>query len=118
MTCKEKLMLDHPKWTMKDVSDIMAIECPDVFGYLPDPCFCTGDSPDCLRCWDREIPDPIKPTEAKTDDTSDARSLVEEIDILKKTIEEQRIELIRCNAIVRTVEQFTGTRLPKIKTEF
>lgn len=131
MTCKEKLIADHPNLTMAEVEKCMDIECPDTFNYLCEPEYCTGCSPECTKCWNREIPEPpkqeffntvtlefVESTEPKTDDTSEARSLVEEIDILKKTIEEQRIELIRCNAIIQTAEQFANVRLPKVKTDF
>lgn len=131
MTCKERLILDHPNWSMKDVEDIISIECPELFGYLPDPDFCIGESQDCVKCWNRDLSERkepehfdirklefVEPTESHTDDTSEIDDLRSEIDIYKKIIEEQRVELIRCNAIIRTVEQLTSTRLPKVKTNF
>lgn len=57
MTCREKLMLEHPnrvdeKWTGG------CFNCPDTYDYLPDPDYCEGRGVPtlCRKCWDREIP--------------------------------------------------------------
>lgn len=62
MTCREKLMIEHPdkidtsQWGGCD-------DCPSQYGYLPDPEYCgdTFDGTNCDACWDREIPKTDKP---------------------------------------------------------
>ena len=62
MTCREKLMMEHPEY----ISDRFCGDCrgcPDDYGYLPPPenCWYTQykncDYGECRKCWDREIPD-------------------------------------------------------------
>lgn len=63
MTCREKLMIEHPEC----VNPIYAggcFNCPPDYGYLDDrPEYCSGfghrhnANHECDRCWDREIPE-------------------------------------------------------------
>lgn len=58
MTCREKLKIEHPKNI--DLSHYGGcVGCPDHYGYLECPEYCTRDGyPDrCAKCWDREIPE-------------------------------------------------------------
>lgn len=56
MTCREKLMIEHPECV--DPACIGgAISCPDTYGYLGEPDYCDPTKfTQCERCWDREIP--------------------------------------------------------------
>lgn len=64
MTCREKMMIEHPD----DVENFWlggVAGCPDDVGYLPKPEGCYGyklDGTKCTKCWDREIPEenPVK----------------------------------------------------------
>lgn len=59
MTCKEKLIADHPDWPEEVIDHHINNEaCPHDYGYLDNPeggC----DSMTCIECWDREIPENI-----------------------------------------------------------
>lgn len=55
MTCKEKLMADHPDLPITAILAIVGETCPDEFGYLNTPDWCEADIK-CRKCWDREIP--------------------------------------------------------------
>lgn len=48
MTCKEKLIMEHPR---DDISDIILTECPDEYGYAHPIKGCDGE---CEKCWDSE----------------------------------------------------------------
>ena len=60
MTCKEKLVLEHPEhlnpnlWAGVDT-------CPTEFGYADKPAYCNDETltcdERCTMCWDREIPE-------------------------------------------------------------
>lgn len=58
MTCREKLMKEHPD----DVEECWlggCCGCPDDLNYLDKPEYCNnvGDDALCTKCWDREIPE-------------------------------------------------------------
>ena len=54
MTCKEKLMLEHPEFVGKQY--MYGIKgCPYDYGYLDPPLYCSGVSSSCNKCWDRTI---------------------------------------------------------------
>lgn len=57
MTCREKLAMDRPDCINHD-SLGGCYGCPNSYGYLDRPEFCsfTGGDDMCTRCWDREIP--------------------------------------------------------------
>lgn len=60
MTCKEKLIQDHPYYDKWDVDDIIEKYCPYQYGYGPIQ---MADSPcdeDCGACWNQEIIDEKK----------------------------------------------------------
>ena len=88
MTCKEKLIADHPKWTEMDINyRIHHCDCPSVFGYLDDPDYCATD---CAKCWNREIPE--------TEETSES-------DGPRKVCDEHAFELAEKNARIAELEQ-------------
>lgn len=62
MTCREKLMIEHPDKVIESEWG-GCVDCPSAYGYLPDPNYCgdliSGDH--CTACWNREIPEPDKP---------------------------------------------------------
>ena len=57
MTCKEKLMMEHPE----NCNIILDTDCPSNYGYLDDPYSCNVSNDEnpisCEKCWEREIPD-------------------------------------------------------------
>jgi hypothetical protein len=62
MTCREKLMKEHPD----DVEECWlggCCGCPDDHDYLDSPEYCNGSGDDalCTKCWDREIPETDEP---------------------------------------------------------
>lgn len=58
MTCKEKLIKDHPHWDDEIIRKTIDEQCPDVYGYLGEPEKCTPERVSvCRTCWDREIPE-------------------------------------------------------------
>lgn len=64
MTCREKLLIEHPDM-VKSIYWGGCNGCPDDYGYLPTRSDCNSSDGTCRACWDREIPgtEPIKPTE-------------------------------------------------------
>lgn len=62
MTCREKMMLEHPDDVKRGWVGGVA-GCPHHVGYLAKPEGCTGEKYDgdiCRQCWDRELPDPAE----------------------------------------------------------
>lgn len=59
MTCKEKYMQDH-YMTAEDMVEVMEYLCPHVSNGInidaPDYCQQGNDIPECIKCWNREIP--------------------------------------------------------------
>lgn len=59
MTCFEKLKLDNPDLTEREIGDIMMYKCPntDCGIPIPDPEYCNGVAGSCCAaCWVRQIP--------------------------------------------------------------
>lgn len=59
MTCREKLKKEYPK-NIDHRHYGGCVGCPDHYGYLGRPEFCTQDGgylEKCTKCWDREIPE-------------------------------------------------------------
>lgn len=57
MTCREKLMKEHPECISDSFTGGCA-DCPSSYGYLPDPNkYCHVTDSTCRDCWDREIPE-------------------------------------------------------------
>lgn len=62
MTCKEKLRLEHPDWSIDEINHTICVWCPSDYDYLRDPDCCSPtrilDNPNmsCAECWNREIP--------------------------------------------------------------
>ena len=122
MTCKEKLIADHPSYNNCVIESIIKFNCPWAYNYLSEPEYCKDEFPQCIDCWNREIPDERenakKNSNPKCDDTSEMDDLRMENEIYRKAIEAMKVELTKCNAMFRVIEQFTDTRLPKVKTDF
>lgn len=61
MTCREKLMMEHPQIVDEDLIG-GCLGCPSSYGYMGDPNHCNHgdeviyDGVSCTKCWDREIP--------------------------------------------------------------
>lgn len=62
MTCREKLMIEHPG-EVDECYGGGCCGCPDERGYLaaPEGCDRRGGDTTCRDCWDREIPETDKP---------------------------------------------------------
>ena len=101
MTCKEKLIAEHPELTEEGIDYVIKERhCPSDYGYLDEPRYCVVEHSTCVKCWDREIPettdtvclDPKDTTEKEKEDMPITRKteaeLVEEINALKKDLEE------------------------------
>lgn len=58
MTCKEKLMLDHPEWSEAEIKDTIMCECPNFWNIpIEAPYYCNGyNGHNCTACWNRKIP--------------------------------------------------------------
>ena len=60
MTCKEKLMLDHPELSEAGIKNEIMYNCPNTHWGMPiedpDYCTCVANEQDCTACWNREIP--------------------------------------------------------------
>lgn len=95
MTCKEKLIADHPEWTEERIDRIIKHNCPSDCGYLEDPTDEDGEPicyKHCSECWDREIPE----TENKKENEEmkvceftceEKAKLIEEIETLRGDVE-------------------------------
>lgn len=59
MTCKEKLKVDHPKWTEDALQDHITNDCPDEYGYHKS-LTCGYFEGNCYRCWDSEVEEESK----------------------------------------------------------
>ena len=94
MTCKEKLIQDHPYYDKWDVDDIIENYCPYHYGYLSrqtdiEPC-----DEDCEACWNQEIIDETKnekenKTMATTTTTNTKKTkpqLIEELEAAKANV--------------------------------
>ena len=60
MTCKEKLIKDHPEWSKEKIEEVVVDHCPFDYRYLgrPDGCHYNNVTDSyCRLCWDREIYD-------------------------------------------------------------
>lgn len=72
MTCKEKLIQDHPDWSEAKVNGVIREECPEQYMNIGDPDWCSHSLNACKKCWDREIPetkntDPVPVTKTEYD---------------------------------------------------
>ena len=56
MTCRERLVIEHPDCVSSDGRYLGGcLGCPSRYGYMDNPDNC--DSTICYECWDREIPE-------------------------------------------------------------
>jgi hypothetical protein len=63
MTCREKLMMEHPQ-DVDEHFDGGCAGCPSDYGYLDNPEWCNSlriIRHGCYACWDREIPETDEP---------------------------------------------------------
>ena len=103
MTCKEKLVKNHPGFNWDDV---LNYDCPSDYGYLTDPDYCCLDCiGSCMKCWDREIPET---NENKKDNEDmnysyedDVVSLTKQLDVCNATITNRNEEI---NKLVKELE--------------
>ena len=58
MTCKEKLIADHPEWLPIEFDSVLDYQCPHQYNYAPEPENCNVWT--CTGCWDREVTPPLK----------------------------------------------------------
>jgi chromosome segregation ATPase len=89
MTCKEKLIADHPEWTEERIANYIKYSCPSTLGYMEDPDWCwdVNDTEKCSReCWNREIPENKKEKE----NMCMCREFLEYEDRVKKLEEENK----------------------------
>lgn len=81
MTCREKLKIEEP---MNVGNEYIggASGCPNLYGYLDRPSYCTSCSEEsksnweelCKKCWDREIPE-VKDSDAHKDGETNSRNV-------------------------------------------
>ena len=57
MTCKEKLIKDHPEWNEDKINEVVRADCPEYYMNIGDPDWCTPFTDACKKCWNREFPD-------------------------------------------------------------
>lgn len=109
MTCREKLMLEHPECVgdpNKPGFDGGCLYCPDDYGYLEIPEYCGDGSNNkitCAKCWDREIPSTerihvstlITEKESNTMKKKTEAQLIEEINANMRDIHELKQELAK-----------------------
>lgn len=57
MTCREKLMIEHPEQIDPNCYG-GCNSCPIHYGYMKNPTYCKMDVKTCTECWNREIPEP------------------------------------------------------------
>lgn len=87
MTAREKLKVDHPDWTEKDIDRVVDEDCPYHYGYLPELKECTS-AMSCAECWDREIPETTEKESNNMATTKKTKAqLIEEIVDLKKELD-------------------------------
>ena len=90
MTCKEKLIADHPEWTKEEIDYRIHENCPSDYRYLDVPVDCVVEHSTCIRCWNRKIPETTEVKKEKENMSTTRKTkqeLVEEIDALKKELE-------------------------------
>lgn len=57
MTCKDKLMQEHPAYVgTRFIGGCHG--CPDDYGYADEPEWCALGNVTCTECWNREVPKP------------------------------------------------------------
>jgi len=80
MTYREKFYQDHADMEPEDAMALIADSCPQRFYYAVVPEYCQHVNADCNGCWNREIPDELKPILMRDLDAEMAKvhSVVEE----------------------------------------
>lgn len=78
MTCKEKLIADHPDWDEGKIQAAIGFNCPDNYECGSKPKWCTGEDDTCEDCWNREIPEayPDMVAAAKADMEKDVNDVI------------------------------------------
>lgn len=78
MTCRERLIKEHPEFVSEDYKE-GCWSCPSDYNYMDDPDYCNMNESQCRLCWDREIPEEAAPI---TFDWSKLRKFID--DSMKK----------------------------------
>lgn len=121
MTCKEKLIADHPEWSDEDVQLILDEECPidhydvrpprDEYGYSS----CGGQH--CIDCWNQEVPETNTKKEKNMTTTKKTKTqLMEELEASENTVKDLKKQLE--NLEKYKVYQDAGTEMKAIHTAF
>lgn len=91
MTCREKLMREHPEYVRDDYVG-GSNKCPHNFGYAKQPKWCMTYFESCKDCWDREVEtdertnkDSLGRTETKTEEKS-YKELLQEAQLFAEDI--------------------------------
>ena len=78
MTCKEKLIKDHPEWDKRDIMMTLLDRCPMEFMVIgmPDYCHYYVSQDACETCWDREL---YNDDEVETEEDKIMEAVVEDL---------------------------------------
>lgn len=120
MTCKEKLIADHPEWDEAKLAYVLNEECPDAhydvspitdgYGHV----MCGGNN--CVKCWDQEVPENDTKKEKKMTTKKTKSQLIEELEASENTVKDLKKQL-------KDLEQYkvyedAGTEIKNIHTAF
>ena len=120
MTCKEKLIADHPDWDEKQLEYVLNEECPDArYDVRPitdeyGNSMC-GDV-NCVRCWNQEVPETNTEKEKNMNTKKTKAQLIEELEASENTVKDLKKQL-------KDLEQYkvyedAGTEIKNIHTAF
>lgn len=112
MTCREKLIADHPELTKEEIDYHTRNYCPSDYGYMDDPETTEGDSScyyvKCMDCWDREIPE-TEPSESDEETNDELVKRIADLEQRNKNqsdlIEKKTVELTIAHA---RIAELTG----------
>lgn len=92
MTCREKLAIEHPQY-VSDEYEGGCWGCPNYYGYLKRPDYCSNNSSHCYSCWNREIPGTEKIEKEKKTMVKTKNELMEEINAKTREIADLKDEV-------------------------
>lgn len=105
MTCREKLMIEHPD-KICEVFYGGCIGCPNFYGYLPVPFYCpddeVGNRETCTKCWDREIPENKENDERTENEMNETTTRTMTREELYEEINQKRAEI---NSLKQKIEK-------------
>lgn len=96
MTCKEKLIQDHPDYESYEIGRVLDENCPFDYDYAdPHPDCGKGLCNLCWECWEQEVKDEVKEKENKTmTNTKKTKTqLIEELEAAKTNAAELKKQL-------------------------